>query len=129
MRNSGLRCITFIIYLSGMSAKGQTTSNEGLDSAIFPTHIPTTPTTQAKKSIYITAQNNSSGKINIGDSSTDFSVLANQIVEVPIDYDKAYISHNLSTRPELRFVALWRKFFAGHPCSKSFHKKNSFSQD
>lgn len=97
MRTTWLFCITFVFCLYGMSAKGQTTSNEGLDFwAVFPTHIPTSPTTLAKMSIYITAQNNSSGKLTIGDSSVDFSVLANKIVEIPIPYDKAHISPNLS---------------------------------
>lgn len=92
MRNTWLFCIIFVLYVFGMSAKGQTTSNEGLDFwAVFPTHIPTSPTTLAKMSIYITAQNNSSGKVTIGDSSVDFSVLANKIVEIPIPYDKAHL--------------------------------------
>lgn len=97
MRNTWLFCITFVVYLYGTSAKGQTTSNEGLDFwAVFPTHIPTSPTTLAKMSIYITSQNNSSGKVTIGDNTVDFSVLANKIVEIPIEYEKAHISPNLS---------------------------------
>jgi hypothetical protein len=52
MLNTWLFCITFVVYKYGMSARGQATSNEGLDfSAVFLTHIPTSPTTLAKMSI------------------------------------------------------------------------------
>lgn len=97
MRNTWLFCSIFVFYVYGMSAKGQTTSNEGLDFwAVFPTHIPTSPNTLAKMSVYITAQHNSSGKVTFGNRSVDFKVLANSIVEIPIDYDQAHFTHSLS---------------------------------
>lgn len=97
MRNTWLSCITFIICLYGSLARGQTTSNEGLDFwAVFPTHIPTSPTTLAKMSIYITSKNNSAGKVTVADQVIEFKVLANQIVEIPIPYEKAHINHSQS---------------------------------
>ncbi len=95
MRNIWLSCLTFIICLYGSLAKGQTTSNEGLDFwAVFPTHIPTSPTTLAKMSIYITSKNNSAGKVTVAGQILNFKVQANQIVEIPIPYEKAHINHS-----------------------------------
>ena len=97
MLNVCRSCIFFILSVYVLVAKGQTTSNEGLDFwAVFPTHIPTSPTTLAKMSLYITSQQNSSGKVSIGDQNSDFNVLANQIVEIPIDYDLAHLDYSLS---------------------------------
>lgn len=97
MRYFLLFCISVVICCCGGAVKSQTTSNEGFDFwAVFPTHIPTSASTLAKMSIYITSQNNSSGTVTIGDNATPFTVLANQIVEIPISYEQAYISHNLS---------------------------------
>jgi gliding motility-associated-like protein len=90
-------CIIFICFLMGNVSKGQTTSNEGLDFwAVFPTHVPTSRETLAEMSIYITSQNNSSGNIIIGNLTIPFIVQANQIVEIPIDYNRAYIENQLS---------------------------------
>jgi gliding motility-associated-like protein len=97
MRYGLVFCIIFICYLNGNVAKGQTTSNEGLDFwAVFPTHIPTGRETLAEMSIYITSQNNSSGNIIIGNVTIPFNVEANKIVEIPIDYNLAYIEYKLS---------------------------------
>lgn len=90
-------CITLFSCCYADCVKGQTTSNEGFDFwAVFPTHIPTSSSTLAKMSIYITSQNNSAGTVSIGDNTISFRVMANQIVEIPISYDQAYISANLS---------------------------------
>lgn len=89
---------TILIYLFCVNvAKSQTTSNEGLDFwAVFPTHVPTSQVTLAEMSIYITSQNNSSGNIIVGSVTIPFTVQANQIVEIPIGYDLAYLEYKLS---------------------------------
>ena len=97
MRSTWLFCIIFILSCFGFAAKGQTTSNEGLDFwAVFPTHIPTGPNTLAKMSIYITSQQNSSGKVTVAGNSVNFEVLANEIVEIPIEYAQAHLDYKLS---------------------------------
>jgi gliding motility-associated-like protein len=84
-------------FICGSAVNAQTTSNEGLDFwAVFPTHVPAGPSALAEMSIYITSQNNSSGTVSIGDLSIPFVVNANEIVEVPINYARAYIDFNQS---------------------------------
>ncbi|MDB5020464.1 MAG: domain containing protein, partial [Pedobacter sp.] len=81
-------CLFFLIT----SAKSQNVSNEGFDFwAVFPTHVPN-QRNYAQMSIYITSKNASSGTISVGTASYPFSVGANQIIEIPIDYGQAYIN-------------------------------------
>lgn len=101
MRITRLFCITFVFCLYGMSAKGQTTSNEGLDFwPVFPTHIPTSPNTLAKMSVYSTAQHNSSGKVTFGNEAylalpkeamgQEYYAIGHEGTPVPTDEENGY---------------------------------------
>jgi gliding motility-associated-like protein len=108
-------CILCLYYLFNGSAKGQTMSNEGLEFwAVFPTHVPTSPSTLAEMSIYITSQNNSSGIVSIGTFSIPFNIRANEIVEIPIDYTRAYIGFSQSNTV-IRNKAIHIMVNAGQP--------------
>lgn len=73
-------------------ARSQNISNEGYDFwAVFPTHVPSQGQL-ADMSIYITAKGASSGIISVGNATFPFSVGADQIIEVPINYNLAYIN-------------------------------------
>jgi gliding motility-associated-like protein len=81
-------CLSFLFS----AAQSQNVSNEGYDFwAVFPTHVPSQHNF-ANMSIYITAKTASSGNVYVGTAIFPFSVVANQIIEIPINYSQAYIN-------------------------------------
>jgi gliding motility-associated-like protein len=84
--------ISLFLFVLCTTARSQNISNEGFDFwAVFPTHVPSQGNF-ASMSVYITAKNASSGNIYVGTATFPFSVGANQIIEIPINYAQAYIN-------------------------------------
>ena len=97
MNRSLLVCLTLIL-VSIASVNAQNISNEGLEFwAVFPTHVPR-DNNLAKMTIFISAKENSSGTVNVGNQSIRFTVLANQIASVNIPRNLAYIDEKESNQ-------------------------------
>ena len=85
-----LVCLTLILASTAL-VNAQNISNEGLEFwAVFPTHVPR-DNNLAKMTIFISAKENSSGTVNVGGQSFPFTVLANQIANVDVPRNLAYI--------------------------------------
>ncbi|KHJ39706.1 hypothetical protein PBAC_02170 [Pedobacter glucosidilyticus] len=85
----------FLIAVSSAS-KAQNISNEGTSFWLcFPAHVPSGGSL-ANISVFVTSKSNSSGKVQCGTFSKDFSVAANTITEVVLPRDISYIGEGTS---------------------------------
>jgi gliding motility-associated-like protein len=100
--NYTIYCFKYItalltVFLATLGfAQAQTTSNAGKEFwCIFPTHVPDLKDNGdpdlAKLSIFITGREASSGTVSVGTFSQTFTVQANQVTEVNIPRNQAYI--------------------------------------
>ena len=91
---------TGFLSLLDNSAYGQATSNRGSEFWIaFPTHVPDIEPNSgarlyAKMSVFITGGEASSGKVTVGTFSLAFTTTANQVTEIDIPRDQAYIDYS-----------------------------------
>ncbi|MDB5146542.1 MAG: hypothetical protein JWQ57_562, partial [Mucilaginibacter sp.] len=92
-----------VLILSSLKAHAQITSNQGTEFWVaFPTHVPDFDKQfhllPAQISIFITSGQASSGKVVAGSFSLPFSVKANQVTEVQVPRNVAYINDTESGR-------------------------------
>lgn len=91
MKNFCLLVLLFLFFGPLKKANAQNISNEGTDFwAVFPTHVPS-GSSYANMVIFISAKENSSGKVVVGGQTFNFTVNANSIAQVNIPRNLAYI--------------------------------------
>jgi gliding motility-associated-like protein len=130
---------TMLLVLScfgGLPLYAQTISNSGHEFwAVFPTHMQDvdqsgTPL-PANFSIFLTGTKSSSGSVSAGSFSTRFNITSNQVTEIQIPRNSAYIDEtesgqvlqnraiHIMTDPEQPAIVVYAHIFAGHRSAAS----------
>lgn len=90
--------LILVLFQSQNLVLAQNISNEGTDFwAVFPTHVPS-GINLARMSIFITAKTTTDGNVFVGNNAIPFTVEANEIREIPISYEAAYIHDHEANR-------------------------------
>lgn len=92
-----------LFFFSFSIVHGQEFSNKGKDFYLcFPSHVPSSAggsPSFAEMSLFITSDKNSSGVVTYNGVTTNFTVTANSVTEIPINRAAAYISDAESNAP------------------------------